>query len=152
MKRLHWLFIVSMSVALSLEPSAIRADDSALSFANLISQRQRLDRTRVSATGYFDAKNMLLLESPQNTRNPVVIDLTATQRHLFKASSKSAFVRVVGTFEYVGGQKTIGPIKGDPEHRIAVLSPAGFGSGSYTMRLTKITQFTAVGHQHTPGD
>jgi hypothetical protein len=146
MKRLHWLFTVSMSIALSLEPSAICADDSALSFANLISQRQRLDRTRVSVTGYFDAKKMLLFGSPQDTRNPVVIDLTATQQHLFKASLKSAYVRVVGTFEYVGGQKIIGPIKGDPEHRIAVLSPAGFGNGSYTMRLTKITQFAAATH------
>jgi len=142
------LFVLIVCIGFCFKSSASSAEPPNCNFRDLVSQRERLDGKRVSVIAYLDAKNTLLIGSPQSTRDSIAIDLTAAQRQRFKRLWRSGYVRIVGRFEYVGSQKTKGPIIGDPEHRTLVLSPAGFGPGGYTMRLTKITEITPASPSH----
>jgi hypothetical protein len=146
------LFVLIVCIGFCFKSSASSANPPDRSFRELVSERERLDGKRVSVIGYLDAQKTLLIANPQSTRDSIAIDLTAAQRQRFKRFWRAGYVRIVGKFEYVGSQKTNGPIKGDPEHRILVLSPAGFGTGGYTMRLTKITKITSVSPPHAPAN
>jgi hypothetical protein len=144
------LFVLIVCIGFRIKSSASSVTPADRSFRELVSQRERLDGKRVSVIGYLDAKNMLLIASLQSTRDPIAIDLTPAQRRGFKRLLRAGYVRIAGKFEYVGSQRAIGPIKGDPEHRMLVLSPAGFGTGGYTMRLTNITEINAVSPPRPP--
>jgi hypothetical protein len=75
----------------------------ALTFAQLIA-RHRLDGKGVSVTGYFDAKELILVGERASEEHSVAIDLTKSQARALKENGqyKSGYVRVVGKFEYVG--------------------------------------------------
>ena len=143
------LFVLIVCIGFCIKSSASSANPADRSFRELVSQRERLDGKRVSVIGYLDAKNLLLIASLQSTRDPIAIDLTPAQRRGFKRLLRAGYVRIAGKFEYVGSQRA-SAIKGDPEHRILVLSPAGFGTGGYTMRLTNITEINAVSVPRPP--
>ncbi len=121
------LFVLIVCIGFCIKSSASSANPADRGFRELVSQRERLDGKRVSVIGYLDAKNMLLIASLQSTRDPIAIDLTPAQRRGFKRLLRAGYVRIA-----------------DPEHGMLVLSPAGFGTGGYTMRLTNITEINVA--------
>ena len=105
-----------------------------LTFARLISKRDRLDRKHLSVVGYFDANDVILVEKPGSQNKPIAIQLTGSRIREMKQKGawKSGYVRIAGTFEYVGK-----PVA----DRSAISVPAGF-RGGYLMQISHITEFT----------
>ncbi len=127
MKQLRLIFVLIVAPV----DMALAADKPLdLTFGQLLSERSRLDRQRVSVIGYFDADEFVL--GPKRRSDVVVaIDLTEPQVLALKKKRlfRSGYVHVVGKFEFTGLPKVIGPIKDDPRGRILVRSHAGFHGG-----------------------
>jgi hypothetical protein len=119
----------------------------ALSFEQLIAQREHAQGQRVSVIGYFDATERVLFGSRSSRDYPVAIELTDRQIRALREKGllHTGYVHVEGTFERVKDPKVLGPITSNPGSPIAVMVPVGF-RGVYRSRITDITKFVPASH------
>src|SRR6185436_10654613 len=98
----------------ALESSCATASPRSLTFNQLISERDHLDRKRVSVLGYFDVDEFLLRHN-KGGDEIIAVDLTEAQVSDLKRKGllRSAYVKITGKFEYVGQPKVIGRIKSE---------------------------------------
>ncbi len=136
--------LVCVVIFLSVVGSAI-SESAGITFDQLIARRDKLNSRQVAVTGFFDAERLILVGAAGSLRDPVAIDLSAKQARDFKRNGllHSGYVRIVGTFQYVGAPKVLGPPGNDPGRSVPMSLPTGF-RGVYSQQITNIAEFVSV--------
>ena len=138
-------YFLVLTLVLATSPALVARTPEQVSVAQLMSTPDRFRGKQISVVGYFDPAEVDLRGRSTNDCC-IAVELSDAQAASLKRKGllKSGWIRIQGTFEYVGCGKVMGPPGNDPGRRIPVLQPTGFRGGGASRAITHITDFMPV--------